>query len=993
MEGFSLVEELTARSYKMTPEMLIRNIFSNQIECLDIVDAVFADSSYKQAIGISGLQMKVPAVLEMLKDIEIACHISEQLGTDSSVLICIEDKDIKIYKSKQFAVAEISIPEQVHEKLTMLLSDVKSWAGRLNTDGEHEIDLFMPSPGPHFSVNLLMGNRIGYPYALQTTPKSVVDRFGGGSFRSHAATQVLASRWDMRQEENGFPANRQFYLVENNKKIFYSAEINRSNIVSATCRHSQNYTTIKYNSCGLDISRLIFILPQAEGMPIATEVQRIGITNNTAETRRLRIVYTGMFGSSVPNALFEDVLYSNIVMQSKLLRNNDGEAIAVATDYYAEKCKKDLQFHTMLTHNNGEVRFIKEFCMNYNDFVGNGTLQNPDGILKLSNRLNRKGPGFFAVANEIIVEPGETCYVDQLTGIVSEKTNPHFNEASLQKELLKLISEYSKPEAVNKAFEQNKSFLREYSEFLQVQTQNEDFNTYVNKNLPFQVLYQTFVSRSFCQTQKGYREIGFREIQDIYASMYYFINMGMGNFVKQLLLEWCSMIFEFGYAYHNFFWEGKEAGKWSDDQLWFVQAVDKYINLTGDVGLLDQECTIAGTFPQKKRTVYETIKALIQYSAKISIGKHGLPLLDYADWNDCLKLDSDFIDGITKEKKYRQQISEQGNFGDALKSDYSESVMNAFLLKLAIVETMSMAKEKQDINYLQELEVLRDNLQENIQKHAWKGDFFARVLFNRYKANEYEYLGAGGDKLSADPNIDGSYFLNSFSWSILSDCASENQIRTMLDVIELRLKTNFGLKLVTPTDLGKVSTNTATAEYFPGDRENGGVFKHACMMAVQAMFKAAKQVQDSELATKLSSMGYWLIDIVEPYRTMENPFVICGNPRFCTQYNNSETGENIGPMLSGTSSWLTLALVAALGIEYNRKGLTIDPVMRVNERLVSYTLRMPETVYKVRIEKPEGFYRVRNNDVKILFDGVQLKSNTMQILKDNKEHNVVIIME
>ena len=97
------------------------------------------------------------------------------------------------------------------------------------------------------------------------------------------------------------------------------------------------------------------------------------------------------------------------------------------------------------------------------------------------------------------------------------------------------------------------------------------------------------------------------------------------------------MIFEFGYAYHNFFWEGKEPGKWSDDALWFVQAVYRYISLTGDIKFLDEQVEVAGTKPVSKRPVYETIKALLRYSAQISVGKHGMPLLDNADWNELLE--------------------------------------------------------------------------------------------------------------------------------------------------------------------------------------------------------------------------------------------------------------------------------------------------------------------------------------------------------------------
>jgi cellobiose phosphorylase len=45
----------------------------------------------------------------------------------------------------------------------------------------------------------------------------------------------------------------------------------------------------------------------------------------------------------------------------------------------------------------------------------------------------------------------------------------------------------------------------------------------------------------------------------------------------------------------------------------------------------------------QKRTILETIKAIITYSAKISVGAHGIPLIDRADWNDCLRVDPDFL--------------------------------------------------------------------------------------------------------------------------------------------------------------------------------------------------------------------------------------------------------------------------------------------------------------------------------------------------------------
>ena len=988
-----MFEKLAARSIKTTPEAVLKSSFASVLKEEWINDAMFLDSALNRVVGIANLPFKAPAVLQLLKNRDVAAHLIELAGNDSSVMVVKEENSIKVFTNSKNQVQNIDVPGTIKQNIEAILANVEKWAGVLNENGEHVVDLRTPVPGPHFYVNLLLGNRVGYAHALQTTPKSVVDRLGRGSFRSHAATQVLATRWDMRQEENGFPANRQFYLVEDFKKIFYSADPNDANIESATCTHSQNHTIIQYKTkCGLEIKRTIFILPQMEGTPLATEVQRIEINNLTDKEREIKLVYTGMFGPATPHAIFEDVTYTNVIMQSSILRKDDGSIMAISPDYYPEPCREDIRFSSMIIRNEDSVEFPREFCANYNEFVGNGTLENPENLCMLSNHFYRKGPGFFALAGELRLKPQGSAVADNFTGLSSNKVNPDFNEDTYKLEIENLINWFSKAGEVEAALDTVKAFFDRYRGFMQISSKDPVFNTYVNKNLPFQVLYQTFVSRSFCQTQKGYREIGFREIQDIFAAMYYFVGMGEDKFVKQMLKEWCSMIFEFGFAYHNFFWVGKEPGKWSDDALWFVQAAYRYINLTGDMGFLDEEVEIAGTSPKRTRPVYETIKALLKYSAEISIGKHGLPLLDNADWNDCLKLDKDFIDGITKEKLYRKQLEEKGGkFGDPFESDYTESVMNAFLLKVAIDETISLCAKKGDMEYHDYLKKLSEKLYQNLQEHAWKEDFFARALFNRFKNNEFEFLGAKGDKLSADPEIDGSYFLNSFSWSVLADSASEEQISTMLDVIEKTLKTPYGIKVVTLTDLGKLSDDTATGHYFPGDRENGGVFKHAAMMATAAMFKAAKQVKDKELAARLASLGYWMIDLVAPYRTMQDPFSVCGNPRFCTQYNNSETGENIGPMLSGTSTWMILTLMSAYGLEYTTEGILIDPVIRENEKSSAYSVNIGKAVYNISIKKPEGFCRIADGNVQITVDGNAIEGNLIPLFGDNKEHNVEVV--
>ena len=192
-------------------------------------------------------------------------------------------------------------------------------------------------------------------------------------------------------------------------------------------------------------------------------------------------------------------------------------------------------------------------------------------------------------------------------------------------------------------------FCNRYPAYLTPETGDPRFTAYVSHNLPFQVLYQTYVSRAFAWTQKSYREIGFREIQDIYASMYYLCAMGENDLVHELLSNWVRNVFEMGFAYHDFTFAGKEPGDCSDDQLWLVQAVCRYVELTGDRNFLLQEYPMAGS--DRKRPLWETLLAILTYSGKISVGKHGLPLLDKADWNDTLKLDREVLKGREKERR------------------------------------------------------------------------------------------------------------------------------------------------------------------------------------------------------------------------------------------------------------------------------------------------------------------------------------------------------
>ncbi len=944
-----------AREQVMPAAQFIRGLFGEKVALPQILDATYLDAARTRALGFTGLPYEAPICQHLMAEPAVAAFVE---GLGASALISLDGEVVTCETADGLA----EVPGAVVEAVKSAVTRVIAGAGILGADGNFSLDLTAYPVSSHYAVNLLLGNRAGYPYPLCTTPKGAVDGLGHGSFRATGGEQVLATRCVLDPAQNGEPENRQFYLTEGGEQIFYSADVH-TNVESASCTHSQGWSRINYTTKdGLAIERTIFILPQEPGMPSAVEAQRVTVKNLGDTQRDLRIVFTGSFGIANAGTIANDIIYANLVQESEVVYDGDAPvALTLWPKPAGERNKK--RFALLLKDGEG----MDEYCTSLADFVGDGSLERPELLGHLPNALSRKMAPFFALAKSFTVEPGATATIDELVGM----SGSDGDDVPFESALPTLVDAYRDPAKLAQSLTGVKAFWTRYTNYLQMESGDGKYDAYISHNLPFQVLYQTYVSRAFAWTQKSYREMGFREIQDIYASMYYLSAMGENDLVRDLLSNWVRQVWEMGYAYHDFTFKGKEPGDCSDDQLWLFQAVYRYVTISGDADFLTTEFEIAGT-DGKKRTLWETLKAALTYSGCISVGKHGLPLLDKADWNDTLRLDKVVYKGPQKEELYRKQLAEKGQeWGVAWENDLSESVMNACLLKIAADEFAEMSaligtpEAAADGAWAREMSA---RVADSMQKNAWKTDYFARCLINNEREGGYTYLGSTGDRLAGDPDAPGTYFLNSYSWALLAGVATEEQIATMLGVVESHLKTAAGLKLCTLVDFDRLGVATGTALYFPGDRENSGVFKHAAMMATVASLKAAKTVSSPELASRLSELAYFMMDRTYPYKAQENPYVLKGNPRFCTQYNNSQTGENIAPLLSGTASWLTLATYETTGAGVGREKVAFNPILRPGQKHLAYTLGLGDAHIHVTVDSADGEFRVSDKTV-FTYDG------------------------
>ncbi|MBN1557853.1 MAG: glycosyl transferase, partial [Lentisphaerae bacterium] len=794
------------------------NLFAGLVTEPDTTDALYLDPAGRRVLAWTGLRPRRPIVRAALNHSRLRPLLSQAVGEAGHGLIRSEPKGIRLYRADGARLEQVPLDPAAVSLLADLLERSAAWAGESADNGDYIFDPRSPSPGTHFRANLLVGDRVGQPNPLLTTPKAVVDGWGGGSSRSHSDKQILATRWDVVPEENGFPANRQFYLVENGEQIFYSGAPQPGG--SVRTRHAANYTVITHETpCGLRLTRTIFLVPASGAVPGALEAQLIEIENHGPETRHLGVVAVGMLGCPHPAALTVDVIFSCITVEPRILCPDDSGVLAVTPRYTPGWSADDQPFNLTVAYDGaGRAAYPSGYSLDYRRFVGNGSLLQPENLVSLDNECPRKGPAFFAVRCSVEVPQGGRAECHTFNGLMSRHDGGEaITDDRLARQVGRLAELTASPLWARAALAAVEEFQARYSSAVQVCTPRPELDTLLNVHLPFQIRYQTYASRSFGLTQKGFRQIGFREIQDLFAAMPFELAAGREEHVRDLLGVWAGHVHRFGYADHQFYWTGVEPGRYSDDALWLFQAVGRFVDLTGRFGILDGEWPVAGE-ANRRRSLYETLKAAFRYSSRISIGRHGLPLLDHADWNDTLNLDGEGLHGPQKESLYRRQVAEGlVSEGEAFQSDLSESVMNGFLLETARQYLVRFAAWKGDRETVSREEEFGGVLKARLQA-AWKGDFFARAFVNRANEHHLTYLGGLGDGLSADPRLPGTYFLNSFSWAVLSGVATEEQIAVMRARLEEVLMTPVGLRISSPTRFDLLMPNSGSGAYAYGDR-------------------------------------------------------------------------------------------------------------------------------------------------------------------------------
>ncbi|RYF38143.1 MAG: hypothetical protein EOO25_17820, partial [Comamonadaceae bacterium] len=421
------------------------------------------------------------------------------------------------------------------------------------------------------------------------------------------------------------------------------------------------------------------------------------------------------------------------------------------------------------------------------------------GRLVVPDTLAQRGGGgrdaCSAVAGNIVLAPGASTRFTFMLG--------HGKDSVAAEQLATEWLARDVPAALQAV----KDFWNDLLGKVQVKTPDPLFDALVNRWL----LYQTLASRLW--SKAGFYQaggaFGYRDqLQDSMA----FATADPQRLRQQIVLN-ASRQFPEGDVQHWWHAPGGEGVRthFSDDLLWLPYAAAHYVNVTGDVALLEEnvgfiegppipngaeDAYYAPEVSTLSASVYEHCARTIDRS--LPTGVHGLPLMGTGDWNDGMN-----------------RVGHEGR---------GESVWLAWFICTVVQDFLPMAESRGDTARVQRWKQAREGWIAALHSHGWDGAWFRRAFFDN------------GEPLGSSANAECRIDLIAQAWSVLSGASTEKFTAPAMQAMNEQLVDHEAglLRLLTPA-LAHSANNPGYIQAYPrGVRENGGQYSHAAVWALMA---------------------------------------------------------------------------------------------------------------------------------------------------------------
>jgi cellobiose phosphorylase len=522
---------------------------------------------------------------------------------------------------------------------------------------------------------------------------------------------------------------------------------------------------------------------------------------------------------------------------------------------------------------------------------------------------------------------------------------------------LNLVRRWRSQEAARKALEAVWEQWKRLLGAIQVSTPDPALDVLANGWLMYQTIACRFWARSGFSQSGG--AFGFRDqLQDAMAML-----QVAPWLLREHILRVAGRQFREGDVQH---WWHPPSGRGvrtriSDDYLWLPQAVCRYIDGTGDTGVLDEKLPfLTGRLlqPQEESaydlpgrsdgaaTVYEHCRLALEHGLRY--GPHGLPLMGAGDWNDGMD---------------RVGIHGQG-----------ESVWLAFFLGDALTRFANVARRRGEHDFAETCLSEAAGLRQRIDQHAWDGKWYLRAWFD-----DGAVLGSA---TSPECQIDSL----PQSWAALSNLGTGERTRTALAAARDRLvRVNDRLIQLFDPPFDQAAMDPGYIKgYVPGVRENGGQYTHAAVWLTMAFAHLGDAPAAWDLFNTINPVRHG--DTPERIAVWRaEPYVMAADVYGCAPH----IGRGGWTWYTGAAGWMyRLISESLLGLHLEEgRWLRIAPCLPAGWAGHTVHYRYHGTVYHL------AFSATTAPGARVLGlrqDGRDLTGDRLVLVDDNGEHQVEI---